>query len=95
MYAHSIRGQEPQNWEPLGRHLQEVAAMAAEFAAPFDSGKWAELLGALHDVGKAREAFQKYLLSANGLTDSSYDAVAEHNHSGAGACWAVAEFEKL
>lgn len=95
MYAHSIRGQEPQNWEPLGRHLQEVAAMAAEFAAPFDSGKWAELLGALHDVGKAREAFQKYLLSVNGMTDSSYDAAAEHNHSGAGACWAAAKFGKL
>lgn len=95
MYAHSIKGQEPQNWEPLGRHLQEVAAMAAEFAAPFDSGKWAELLGALHDVGKAREAFQKYLLSVNGMTDSSYDAVAEHNHSGAGACWADAKFGKF
>lgn len=95
MYAHSVKGQDPRSWEPLARHLQEVAEQAAEFAAPFDSGDWAALLGALHDVGKAREAFQKYLLSANGLTDLSYDAAAEHNHSGAGACWAAAKFGKL
>lgn len=95
MYAHSVKGQDPRSWEPLARHLQEVADTAAGFAAPFDSGDWAELLGALHDVGKAREAFQKYLLSANGLTDLSYDAAPEHNHSGAGACWAAAKFGKL
>ena len=95
MYAHSVKGQDPRSWEPLARHLQEVADTAAGFAAPFDSGDWAELLGALHDVGKAREAFQKYLLSANGLTDLSYDAAAEHNHSGAGACLVVSMFDKL
>lgn len=47
----------------------------------------------LHDVGKARASFQRYLKRSNGLSDESYDG-ADHSHSGAGAVWAVQFFQK-
>ena len=57
-YAHSLAGQGPESWEPLERHGQEVARMAAGFAAAFHSAQWAELAGELHDTGKARASFR-------------------------------------
>jgi CRISPR-associated endonuclease/helicase Cas3 len=41
--------------------LVKVARKAGEFAAAFGCGETAELLGVLHDIGKARREFQEYL----------------------------------
>ena len=38
-YAHSLAGQGPESWEPLERHGQEVARMAAGFAAAAQAQK--------------------------------------------------------
>jgi len=94
LYAHSVEGSPPNEWQPLDTHLRGVAEKAAEFASTFDSADWAHNAGWLHDFGKADSAFQAYLLRENGLDDSEYDDSGRGrvNHSSAGA--ALAE-EKL
>ncbi len=86
VYAHSRPGKPPEEWQPLEEHLKAVADKAAEFAADFQSADWAWNAGWLHDVGKATNAFQKYLSKSNGLDDSSYDDDGSmSNHASAGA----------
>lgn len=34
-YAHSKENQPPENWQPLDKHLKNVAELAADFAALF------------------------------------------------------------
>ena len=89
-YAHSVKGQPKETWQTLEEHSRNVADLAAKFAAPFGSSEAAKLLGLVHDLGKARNAFQGYLRRQNELNDSSYDS-GEHSHSGAGACWLFQE----
>ena len=48
-------------WQPLADHLQNVAKLAAKFAAPFGAESEAYLAGLLHDLGKYRDEFQAYL----------------------------------
>jgi len=93
VYAHSLKGQPPDRWQPLDVHASAVARLAEKFAQPFHSGAWASLLGSLHDTGKARVSFQNYLRSCNNLTDVDYDA-SDHSHSGAGAVWAAQTFSR-
>jgi len=50
-YAHSNRS-EPDNWQPLDEHLENVAKMAANFAQPFGGQEWARLAGLWHDLGR-------------------------------------------
>jgi len=89
-YAHSLPDTPQDQWQPLGTHLREVAHKAAEFAAAFASADWAHNAGWLHDLGKADNSFQAYLLRENGLDDSGYDdsGVGRVNHSSAGAAFA-------
>jgi len=88
-YAHSLANQPPDMWQPLGEHLRDVAKRAAEFAMPFGSDDWTHNAGWLHDLGKATNAFQSYLLKSNGLDDSEYDADGSiSNHASAGAAFA-------
>ena len=47
--------------DPLLKHLQQVAEIAADFASPFGGGDVARLAGLLHDAGKIRPDFQDYL----------------------------------
>lgn len=93
MWAHSVKGKTPENWQPLHQHLQNVSALASQFAQPFNSSEWADLAGLLHDLGKASPAFQAYLLRSNGLDDAEYDAAGKPStHSGAGAALAIEKF---
>ncbi len=91
LFAHSRKDVGREHWQLLEEHARNVARQAAAFAGAFKSSQWAELLGELHDLGKARRSFQSYLAHANGLDDVDYDA-SDHSHSGAGACWAVNRF---
>ncbi|MEN6472487.1 MAG: CRISPR-associated endonuclease Cas3'', partial [Syntrophaceae bacterium] len=93
-YAHSLEGKPPEEWQRLEDHLQQVAKMASGFASVFDSADWAEIMGILHDLGKANHAFQSYLFKAQGIDASDYDSGnggSHPNHSGVGA---ILAFEK-
>ena len=67
-HAHTLPGEGPERWEPLGRHLQLTAegnggrlGGAAEFASAFGGGELGRLLGLWHDAGKYSAAFQERL----------------------------------
>lgn len=88
LFAHSLCKLPKEQWQPLGAHLQATAEMAAAFAAEFDSSDWAWNAGWLHDLGKATNAFQKYLDRSNGLNDTTYDEDgSESNHASTGAAF--------
>jgi CRISPR-associated endonuclease/helicase Cas3 len=89
-YAHSLPSRPPSEWQGLEDHLKSVADLARKFAEPFGAGDWTWNAGWLHDVGKAAQEFQAYLLRENGLDDSEYDISGggRVNHSSAGAAQA-------
>lgn len=94
-YAHSKPGRPPEEWQLLENHLQNAAALAADFASFFSSGDWAWNAGWLHDLGKATNAFQGYLLRCNELDDSEYDSDGSiSNHASAGAAFAETKLDK-
>lgn len=87
-YAHSLEGQPPKKWQPLEEHLQNVAKIAAEFAAVFGAKKWGDVAGQNHDLGKGTRPWQAYLRWANGITDEFAEFYDGHpNHSAVGAQW--------
>lgn len=94
VYAHSLPNHPPVDWQTLEDHSRHVAELAAEFATPFGSSETARLLGMLHDIGKARQSFQSYLMRQNGMDDGMSDS-SEHSHSGAGACWVADRLKQI
>ena len=60
-FAHSLPGKPLDEWEPLARHLREVACGAAARAQRFGWAEVARVAGLLHDVGKASGQFQDYI----------------------------------
>lgn len=95
VFAHSLPGNlDRSKWQCLAKHLAAVAEKAGVFAEPFNSTDWAWNAGWLHDIGKAADEFQAYLLRENGLDDSEYDGIASGrvNHSSAGAALAEEQF---
>lgn len=82
-YAHS----KEDRWQPLKEHLRNVAELASLFAqrccpSATDFTKTARLTGLLHDLGKYRGAFQKYL---QGQQSQGPDTA--HAMYGAAAAW--------
>ncbi|MEP6878187.1 MAG: CRISPR-associated helicase Cas3' [Nitrosospira sp.] len=77
----------------LEEHLREVSLLAGEFAQLFGSEEWAALAGLWHDLGKYREAFQRYIKSASGYDAEAHleGAKGRVDHSTAGAIHAIAE----
>jgi len=76
----------------LWDHLEEVAQTTGKFAAKIGLQKQGELIGYLHDVGKASDQFQQYIKSAVGLIDEDDDDYVDFvgkkgkiDHSSAGA----------
>jgi len=76
----------------LWTHLTEASALAKQFAAKIGLDKSGEVLGLLHDLGKASKQFQNYLRSAVDLIDPDEDGFTDVvamkgkiDHSSAGA----------
>lgn len=85
-YAHSKEGQPKEQWQPLERHLENVANLAGKFAREFDAEEWGRLAGGSHDLGKGTLSWQAYLRHANGILDdfaNSYSGRVEHAVVGA------------
>lgn len=93
LYAH-FREKDRDHKEPqyLWTHLIEASELAKSFASKIGLSKSGEILGLLHDLGKASEDFQNYLLSGEGLLNPDSDDYVDHvamkgkvDHSTAGA----------
>jgi CRISPR-associated endonuclease/helicase Cas3 len=74
-FAHSGRNPDKSDWQPLPEHLERVASLACEMAAPLGLKKAAKLAGLLHDLGKYSAGFQRRLEGGPSV-----------DHSTAGAC---------
>jgi len=84
-------------WLPhhLEDHLRGVADLAESFAAAFGAGDWAKLAGLWHDLGKYREAFQRYIRSASGYEAHIETSLGKVDHSTAGALYAMERMKGL
>lgn len=87
-YAHTLAGREESSWEPLSKHLTEVAETAAAFASIFGGQDWARVLGECHDLGKGSAEFQQYLQTSSdaanaGVEGNSPGVRVDHSTFGA------------
>jgi len=76
----------------LSQHLSEVSKITGDFALKIGLKEQGEIIGFLHDIGKASQEFKQYIESAVGLInpdeDGYVDAVGlkgKVDHSSAGA----------
>jgi CRISPR-associated endonuclease/helicase Cas3 len=60
-YGHSLEQKPVSEWQPLEKHLIQVAQQAESFAQLFGAGNWAYNAGLWHDLGKYSEEFQQRL----------------------------------
>lgn len=63
-------------------HSKGVASLSEQFAKPIGFGKWAWVMGMLHDKGKEQEAFQTHIKRASGVELGDPGKV-EHAYVGA------------
>jgi len=61
LYARSLDGKPPEDWQSLEEHLENAASLAGDFASNFGAGPWGKLAGLWHDLGKCRANFQARL----------------------------------
>lgn len=95
MYAHTGKQTSRADWEPLAKHLAEVGDMAAGFASHFGAAEIARAMGALHDVGKAKDEFQRYLIESCAKKESNPgEALKSPGHSTEGAVIARERYGK-
>ena len=78
--------------QSLAEHLNEVSKLAAQSASKIGLKESGEILGLLHDLGKASKEFQTYIRSGGGLIDPNSDDYVDAkakkgkvDHSSAGA----------
>lgn len=57
----------------LSQHLAEVSKKTGEFASKIGLKEQGEIIGLLHDIGKASQEFQEYIKSAVGLINPDED----------------------
>ena len=69
--------------QTIEEHHLGVSLLAADFAGPFCSEEWAELLGSCHDMGKYNEVFQIYLSIASGMKPGNTPPKVDHSSVGA------------
>lgn len=76
----------------LSHHLEETSKITGKFASKIGLKDQGELIGLLHDIGKASQEFQQYIKSAVGLINSDEDDYVDAaglkgkvDHSSAGA----------
>lgn len=69
----------------LSEHLRGVAGQCSESAKTLGLGKAGEIIGLLHDLGKATKTFQDYLLSFANDAKGHDDLRGQIDHSTAGA----------
>jgi CRISPR-associated endonuclease/helicase Cas3 len=84
--AHTPSKQNPR-FHSLKKHIFSVSEMARSFAEPLHAGEIAYFLGLLHDLGKFREEFQRYLhecyQAAKNNTTPPQPGSAPHKQAGA------------
>jgi len=71
LYAHSLLDHQINGWQRLDTHLNQVAGLTAEFASKIGLKQQGELIGLMHDLGKASKDFQQYLEGKEGKVDHS------------------------
>lgn len=78
--------------QSLAKHLKEVSEYAGEFSSKIGLKEQGKIIGLLHDLGKASNAFDNYIKTATGLNDPDADEYAtakdqkgKIDHSSAGA----------
>ncbi|MBX3053678.1 MAG: CRISPR-associated helicase Cas3' [Caldilineaceae bacterium] len=97
LFAH-FRESDRNRKEPqyLLDHLTEVSILAGKFAEKIGLKEAGEVLGLLHDLGKASKEFQSYILSGEGLLDPDSDdyvdakakkGKVDHSSAGAQVIW--------
>ena len=74
-------------------HQQNVANIAARFAADFGMAEWGRIMGLLHDKGKEKKAFQQHIIKESGL-DSEIKVDGDYRHAYVGALIAHRLFPK-
>ena len=88
--------------QPVYKHLEEVAIIAAKNASKIGLSKAGELIGLLHDFGKYSQAFQRYIGSATGIIDQDEDEYVDggklkgkvdHSTAGAKYMWNIAKYK--
>lgn len=90
-YAHSLAGRPQSEWEPLSRHLEKGAELAARFADEFGAADWGRLAGGWHDLGKLSQEFQRYIGTASDADDAGEEGATPGrvDHSTFGAKYAL------
>jgi CRISPR-associated endonuclease/helicase Cas3 len=94
LFAHSQLGQPEEKWEPLEKHLHDVACLSGKFAEAFGAREWGALAGRWHDLGKFQQAFQDYLRYQNQGDAHQLEMTGKVDHSTPGAQHAVARLKR-